>query len=149
MLSIFFAIACRIVEKLIIFRMLCYAMILEPPQSQKNCISTNKWGCRNKDCCNPSAECGSNGVCLLPCQVPSVPTGSPTMAPTFGSCLCNYSTVGCQKNSDCCDGLKCNVYQYYSQCEGNTYLCILNPLNPVIVHLSYPHNVDRTSSIPD
>ena len=37
-----------------------------------------------------------------------------------GSCMCIWSTAGCQTNSDCCAGLQCNVYNYWSQCVGKS-----------------------------
>ena len=37
------------------------------------------------------------------------------------SCMCLYSTAGCETNSDCCPGLQCNVYSGWSQCLGEDH----------------------------
>ena len=38
-------------------------------------------------------------------------------ASTLSNCMCNW-VVGCSTDNDCCPGLQCNVYQYWSQCVG-------------------------------
>ena len=139
-------------------------MASEPPaysSSTGSCITVNNWGCATNGCCNPSAICGFDNVCCLPCQInvpsssgpsivgtvkPTTKSTSITAAPSECTSTASVSVVPTVKSSisrpssnpSCVPTTTLSIARPSVSARPSTNFSIKPTIHPVNLHLYQP-----------